>query len=202
MIYTIKKGNPQLAPLLLLHGTGGDENSLLELGRLLAPEATLISLRGTINEGGANRFFKRYGEGQFDLDDLEKQTDLLLTTLTNISEQEQVDLKELVIVGYSNGANIGAHLLLERESPYRRGIFFHGMSLGRHLKHHDLALTKIWFSKGKSDPIVSEAAALALVTAFEKRQAEVTTFWLPSGHQLVYAEVEAAKAWLDAGGSV
>jgi predicted esterase len=98
--------------LLLLHGTGGDENDLLELGRALDGQAALLSPRGQVNERGANRWFRRLAEGVFDTDDLLARTDQLANFITSAAAHYRLDASRLVAVGFSNGANIAATLLL------------------------------------------------------------------------------------------
>ncbi len=100
--------NKDLAPLLLLHGTGGDEKSLVEVAEFIAGDAAVLSLRGDIKEGGANRFFKRFHDGSLDLEDLESKTAELITTTRELAEKYQLDFERIIAVGYSNGANIAA----------------------------------------------------------------------------------------------
>src|SRR5581483_11857413 len=108
-------GDPRQAPtLLLLHGTGGNEDDLLGLGRELLPGANLLSPRGKVLENGMPRFFRRLAEGVFDLEDLQKRTHELADFVTSAAEHYQIDNKRIVAVGYSNGANIGASMLLLR----------------------------------------------------------------------------------------
>ena len=116
MEYLYKAGKPEGKKFILLHGTGGDETSLIELARFLDADSTILSFRGKIIENGMNRFFKRNGLNQFDFESLEKETDNLLEVIKEISEEKAIPLEEWILVGYSNGANIAAHLLLERET--------------------------------------------------------------------------------------
>ncbi|MDF2439281.1 MAG: glyoxalase family protein, partial [Abditibacteriota bacterium] len=100
--------------LLLLHGTGGNEDSLLELGRTLLPAATLLSPRGQVSEGGMPRFFRRLAEGVFDIEDLKRRTHELADFVTAAVDAYRLDASRVVAVGYSNGANIAASTLLLR----------------------------------------------------------------------------------------
>src|ERR1700741_1063550 len=100
--------------LLLLHGTGGDERDLIPLGRELDPEASLLSPRGKILENGMPRFFRRLGEGVFDLEDLRKRTQELADFVTSAAEHYKIDNRKVIAIGYSNGANIAASMLLLR----------------------------------------------------------------------------------------
>lgn len=197
MDYLYQEGQPKGKKFILLHGTGGDETSLVDLAKVLDANSTILSFRGTVEEEGMNRFFKRNGLNQFDFDSLEKETDNLQEVIEQLSEEKGIPLDEWVLVGYSNGANIAAHLLLERQTPLAKGIFFHPMSLEVHTQTFDLADKKIWVSYGGDrDPIVSEASFSELVAAFRERQAAVTVAETAHGHQVSMEEVQQARDWL------
>lgn len=188
----------QHAPsILLLHGTGGNEHSLVELATAIAPNSSLLGIRGKVSEGGANRYFRRFAEGQFDLVDLEKQTDNLLEEVKELAETYQLDLSQMIILGYSNGANIGAHLMLEREAGFSRGLLFHPMSLGKHDHHFSLSESKVWLSYGELDPIVPAETFEELVQVFEERKSSVTAYRAPMSHGLTREELASAKQWLE-----
>ena len=117
-------GKPNGKKFILLHGTGGDETSLLELAKFLDEDSTVLSLRGKIKEDGMNRFFKRNGLNQFDFESLEKETDHLLDEIKAISQEKGIPLEEWVLVGYSNGANIAkAYAAGARNKPVQRNLF-------------------------------------------------------------------------------
>lgn len=197
MDYLYQAGKPNGKKFILLHGTGGDETSLVDLAKILDADSTILSFRGKIEEDGMNRFFKRNGLNQFDFESLEKETDHLLEEIQTISEEKGIALEDWVLVGYSNGANIAAHLLLERETTLSKGIFFHPMSLEVHTQLFNLADKKIWASYGgKQDPIVSEASFAELVAAFRDRSADVTVVETAYGHQVSMDEVQNAREWL------
>ncbi|MGY3749846.1 alpha/beta hydrolase [Vagococcus acidifermentans] len=189
-------GNRNLPVLLLLHGTGGDEHDLLTVADMLSPDSPKLALRGTVQENGMNRFFERYSEGQFNLEDLEKRSDELLEELSRLSKKYQLPIAQMIPVGYSNGANIAGHIMLERQGNFNTAILFHGMFLGRHTQSFPLAEQSIWLSAGVNDPIVPFSTAQDLQQAFEKRGAQVTLHQTMTGHQLTIEEVAAAKKWL------
>ncbi|MEI5991914.1 alpha/beta hydrolase [Enterococcus crotali] len=196
MHYLFEKGETNGKKLLLLHGTGGDETSLLDIARFLDEEATLLSFRGTIQESGMNRFFKRNGLNQFDLVSLEAESDRLLQSITSVSEEKGIPLEEWVIVGYSNGANIAAHMLLERKTAIKHAILFHPMSLGVDTQDFSLSDKGLWLSVSENDPIVSKEASDQLVQQLKNRQATVTITTTNSGHQITMDEINQAKQWL------
>lgn len=196
MKYLYDAGTAGSKKLLLLHGTGGDENSLVDIARFLDGGCAVLSFRGEVEEDGMNRFFKRNGLNQFDLASLEKETDNLYEEIKRISAEKNVPLSDWVLVGYSNGANIAAHLLLERQTPLTQGLFFHPMSLGVHEKQFELKDKRIWLSFGQGDPIVSPESFNELTEAFDSRGADLTIKQTKQGHQLTADEVNQARNWL------
>lgn len=197
MNHLFKQGQPTAKKLLLLHGTGGDEQSLVDIAGFLHAESTILSFRGAVEEEGMNRFFKRNGLNQFDIPSLEAETDKLLQAIKKISEEAEIALADWIIVGYSNGANIAAHALLERETELQQAILFHPMSLGVDTQKFSLADKKIWLSYSQNDPIVPEKSARQLVQQFESRGAVVQVANFTSGHQITMEELESAKEWLN-----
>ncbi|MDT2672910.1 alpha/beta hydrolase [Enterococcus dongliensis] len=197
MEYLYQAGKSNGKKFILLHGTGGDETSLVELAKILDADSTILSLRGTVKEEGMNRFFKRNGLNQFDFESLEQETDHLYEVIKQLSQEKAIALDEWTLVGYSNGANIAAHLLLERETALTKGIFFHPMSLEVHTQSFALADKNVWVSYGGGqDPIVSEASFMTLVSAFRERQANIVVAKTNHGHQITMDEVQNAREWL------
>lgn len=196
MKHLFETGEANGKKLLLLHGTGGDEYSLVDIARFLDGACTILSFRGEIEEDGMNRFFKRDGLNQFNIESLEAETDKLLAAIEEQSAAQGIPLEDWVLVGYSNGANIAAHLLLERETDLRYGLFFHPMSLGVDSQKFDLSDKKIWASFGEGDPIVSLESFNTLVKQLEGRGAEVQVTQTSQGHQVVMPEITQAKTWL------
>ncbi|MDA3974461.1 alpha/beta hydrolase [Enterococcus thailandicus] len=197
MNYIFEQGTKNAAKFILLHGTGGDEYSLLELARFIDPDSSVLSFRGNIQENGMNRFFKRHGLNQFDLKNLEEETDNLFQQIEEISVEKNIPLEEWILLGYSNGANIAAHLLLEREHELSKGIFFHPMSLG--VKNHSIdgKDKTVWLSYGNEDPIVSKESFDELANAFESNGSLTYIYSSNQGHELTMAELESAKAWVN-----
>lgn len=196
MKYLYDAGTEDGKKLLLLHGTGGDETSLVDIARFLDGGCEILSFRGEVKEDGMNRFFKRNGLNQFDLDSLEEETDKLYEEIKQISAEKNVPLSDWILVGYSNGANIAAHLLLERETELTQGLFFHPMSLGVHKKQFSLKEKRIWLSFGQGDPIVTLESFNKLAASFEQRGADLTIKQTSQGHQLSAEEVNHARNWL------
>ena len=113
--------------LLLLHGTGGDGDSLLQLGATLLPGATLLSPTGNVLEHGAPRFFRRFAEGVFDQADLMRRTDELVSFIGAAAVTYHLDPQRVVAIGYSNGANIAASVLLRHAGVLAGAVLFRAM---------------------------------------------------------------------------
>ena len=183
--------------LLLLHGTGGTENDLIPLGNELAPNASILSVRGRVLENGMPRFFRRLEEGVFDLEDLKMRTDELAEFLAKSSSKYMFDVKRIIAVGYSNGANIAASLLLRRPEFLAGAILFRVMVPYTPTVLPDLSNKSIILLEGLHDPIVTRTEAQRLLEIFTNAQSKVTLKWQDSGHNLTNEDVIAAKKWLE-----
>lgn len=181
--------------LLLLHGTGGNESDLLPLGRQIAPEASLLSPRGKVLEHGMPRFFRRLAEGVFDIEDLTVRTNELADFVTAAAAYG-FDPRRVIAVGYSNGANIAASLMLLRPGVLAGAILFRPMVPLVPQPLPDLSGTFVFAAAGRNDPIVPPREAERLVALLEEAGAAVTVRWQAGGHALAHEEVRAAAAWL------
>ncbi|HVE37627.1 MAG TPA: alpha/beta hydrolase [Nitrososphaeraceae archaeon] len=183
--------------LLLLHGTGGTEEDLIPLGNELATDASILSVRGKVLENGMPRFFRRLEEGVFDLEDLKMRTDELADFIVKSSLTYHFNLKRLVAVGYSNGANIGASLLLRRPEVLAGAILFRAMVPYVPNVLPDLSKKSIILVEGLRDPVVSKEEAENLLKIFNKARSNVTIQWQGSGHNLAQEDIDSAKGWLE-----
>jgi predicted esterase len=182
--------------LLLLHGTGGNETDLLSLGEMLDPSANLLSPRGQVLEHGMPRFFRRLAEGVFDLEDLRVRTDALAAFIAAASTTYGFAIDALVAVGFSNGANIAASVMLQRPTALRAGIFLRAMVPSEPTAVPDLASHRALLLSSTTDPIVSVAHPERLAALLRQGGAEVTLEWVPGGHQLTRADLTNAQQWL------
>jgi predicted esterase len=182
--------------LLLLHGTGGDENDLIPLGRELAPGASLLSIRGKVLENGMPRFFRRLAEGVFDLEDLKRRTEDLARFIEAARGHYGMQESSIFAVGYSNGANIAASLILRFPHHLAAAVLFRAMVPFVPDTPPDLRGVRIFLSAGQRDSIVPRANTRQLAAMFETAGAEVSTHWHGGGHELGSDDVEAAKLWL------
>jgi phospholipase/carboxylesterase len=181
-------------PVLALHGTGGDESDLLPLAGRLAPGRAILSPRGNVSEGGANRFFRRFAEGVFDVADLKARTDELALFLAEA--RERYGLGAPVALGFSNGANIAASLLLRCPGALAGAALLRPMTPYEPEALPDLAGTPVLILSGAMDPIVPTADVDRLAALLGEAGAAVTHRNLPAGHGLTQADVAEAEAWL------
>jgi predicted esterase len=184
--------------LLLLHGTGGDEYDLLDLGRALYPQAALLSPRGQVLENGMPRFFRRLAEGVFDLDDLRQRTHDLAAFVAAASEAYHFDPQRVIVVGYSNGANIAASLLLLHPQVLAGAVLFHAMVPLVPDELPDLRGVPVFMGAGQFDSLIPPQQTERLAQLLLQAGADVTLHWQPGSHALNRAEVQAATTWLRA----
>lgn len=184
------------APVLLLHGTGGNENDLLPLGRQLSPGSALLSPRGDVSEHGMPRFFRRFAEGVFDLKDVAQRTHALADFIAAASAKYGFDARRLTAVGYSNGANIAASLLLLRPESLARAVLLRPMVVLQPEALPDLAGKSISLLSGRHDPIVPVDHPSQLAEMFRRAGAQVDLQWLETGHQLTEADLTHAARFL------
>jgi len=182
--------------LLLLHGTGGNENDLLDLGQAVDPDAALLSPRGRVLENGAPRFFRRLAEGVFDEKDVVLRAHELAAFIDAASTQYRIDPKGLITVGYSNGANIAAAMMLLGIAPSSKGILFRPMVPLRPSPLPALKDSRVLLLAGKLDPIARPPIVTELEQLFRKAGAEVSLQFQPNGHELTSGDVRAAREWL------
>ena len=194
----VPANQPAARTLLLLHGTGGDEQDLIPLGRMLDPGAALLGVRGRVLEHGMPRFFRRLAEGVFDLEDLRRRTDELAEFLREASKTHGFDPARLIAVGYSNGANIAASLLLAHPGVLAGAILFRAMVPFEPAPGADrpLAGTRVLISEGRMDPIVPAEHGERLAELLRERGAEVALRFEEAGHNLERGDIEAARRWL------
>ncbi len=163
--------------LLLLHGTGGNEDDLVPLGRMLRPGAAILSPRGKVLEHGMPRFFRRLAEGVFDEEDLKERTHELAGFVERAIAEYGRDPSRVLAAGFSNGANIAASLLL-----LHPGL---------------LARTPVYLAAGRTDPIIPPENTERLARLLQDAGADVTLDWQPGGHGIGREEVEAARRWMN-----
>jgi phospholipase/carboxylesterase len=196
MVHRFEPGDrPGTTPLLLLHGTGGDENDLLPLGRLLAPGAPLLSPRGSVLENGMPRFFRRLAEGVFDEADVRRRADELADF--TIAACQRHGLAAPVAVGFSNGANIAAAVLLLRPEALSGAILLRAMMPLGDPPRPDLSQLPVLMVSGQFDPIINPDNAARLAATLSAAGADVRHQRLAVGHPLSQGDLTLSRDWLE-----
>jgi predicted esterase len=188
-------GAPGLPVLLLLHGTGGDENDLLPLGEALLPGAPRLSPRGKVLENGMPRFFRRLAEGVFDLEDLRVRTHELADFVAAAGTAYDLGGRKPVAVGFSNGANIAASLLLLRPGTLGGALLIRPMVPLVPDALPDLGGVPVQINAGQVDPVVPPPQSEALATLLTDAGASVKLRWIAGGHALTREDLDAGKEW-------
>ena len=196
--YLAPQGDDQRT-LLLLHGTGGDENDLIQLGQMLAPDAGLLSPRGTISENGAARFFRRHAEGVLDIPDLHARTKDLVAWVGAAAEKYGFDPSKVVAAGFSNGANIATSIMLSSPDTLSGAVLFRPMVPFIPESPISLAEKRVFIGAGEADTMVPKTHPDRLAELLRVLGADVTLKWHPTGHTLSRADVSAAYEWMEAG---
>ncbi|RVG81162.1 alpha/beta hydrolase [Sinorhizobium meliloti] len=194
-VHKLKAGRPGGPILFVLHGTGGDENQFFGFGAQLLPEATVVSPRGDVSEHGAARFFRRTGEGVYDMADLARATEKMAGFVKALAGEH--DASEIIGLGYSNGANILANVLIE-EGVFDKAVLMHPLIPFRPKDNPALAGRKILITAGERDPICPAPMTQALGDYFTKQKATVEFEWHSGGHDIRQNEIGAIEAFLKA----
>ncbi len=182
--------------LIVLHGTGGDENDLIGIGKAVAPGAAILSPRGNVLENGAPRFFRRLAEGVFDPKEVRSRAEELARFIRAAVITYRLDPARVFALGYSNGANIASTVMFVEPGILHSAILFRPMFVYGPTEKNDLSGSAVFISAGRVDPIVPTSSVERLAELFESAHAEVTLKWQLVGHNLVPSEVSEAADWL------
>ncbi len=180
--------------LLLLHGTGGDENDLLPLGRAFDETAALLSPRGRVLENGAPRFFRRLAEGVFDEADVIARAEELAQFVQDAAREHR--LSDITAVGYSNGANIASAIMLLGLIKFSGAILFRPMVPLSQPPEITLRDQRALISAGGLDPIANSVQVNALSDLLRERGADIEVVTQPAGHELIEADLKSGRDWL------
>jgi phospholipase/carboxylesterase len=182
--------------LLLLHGTGGNEEDLIPLGQELLPGAAILSPRGKVSEYGAPRFFRRLAEGVFDHEDLLFRTHELAAFIEGAADAYGFDRSKIIAVGYSNGANVAASTILLHPGLLRAAVLFRAMVPFEPEVAPDLTRMPIFVAAGRMDRMIPQDNTQRLAEILSGAGADVDLRWRNVGHPLTYEEVGEAKDWV------
>ncbi|MGF3195236.1 alpha/beta hydrolase [Facklamia sp. P13055] len=180
---------------VLLHGTGGDETNLIPLAKEISSSANILSIRGTVNENGALRYFKRKAEGLYDLEDLAERSDELVEFIKKMSSEKGFDLSKVIFIGFSNGSNIALNILIHYPESFNKGILFAPLYPMAIDQQKDLSNHQLFLSMGEADPICSMQANNDLIKKLTSVQADLSIEWVHT-HQITPQIVQDAKDWV------
>ena len=193
-VHLARAGAPAAPILFVFHGTGGDENQFFEFGKCLLPNATVISPRGDISEHGAARFFRRKAEGVYDCEDLARATGRMSEFIAANRVHHQAG--PVIGLGFSNGANILANVLIEKPGLFDAAVLMHPLIPFEPKSAAEKAASRILITAGEVDPVAPVELTQALADYFKRRGDEVTLEWHPGGHEIRQNEIGAAKRFL------
>jgi len=193
-VHRLHAGAPGKPILFVLHGTGGDENQFFEFGRRLLPEATIVSPRGDISEYGAARFFRRTGEGVYDMDDLARATEKMAAYVKDLTVDHGAS--QILGLGFSNGANILANVLIEK-GLFDASVLMHPLIPFQPKPNPELSGRRVLITAGQRDPICPVPLTEALAAYFETEKAKVTTEWHAGGHDIRPNEIDAIRTFFE-----
>jgi len=197
--YRFEQGTDRSGPVLfLLHGTGGNEHDLIPLARLVAPAADIVSPRGNVSENGAARYFRRIAEGVFDLEDLAARTAQLQQFLRAAADRHGFETDRVIALGFSNGANIAASMMLTNPSLLRHGILLRAMVPFEPKKVPDMKGSSALIAAGRVDRMIPAPQTERLAELMRSAGARVELKWYDAGHTMTQADVNDARDYLKA----
>ncbi len=194
-IHRFVPGEESPDTLLVLHGTGGNENDLIGIGQAIAPGAAILSPRGNVLENGAPRFFRRIAEGVFDPKEVRSRAEELARFIRAAAITYRLDTSRIFALGYSNGANVASTVMLIEPGVIQGAILLRPMVVYEPTGKTDLTGSSVFISAGRMDAIVPTDSVERLADIFRSANADVTLKWQISGHNLVPSEIREAADW-------
>ncbi len=193
-VHRLKAGASGKPIFFTFHGTGGDENQFFDFAARLLPEATIVSPRGDVSEHGAARFFRRTGEGVYDMADLARATEKMANYVSGLAAE--YGASQVIGLGFSNGANILANVLIEHGDLFDAAVLMHPLIPFQPKDNGRLQGRRVLITAGERDPIAPAPVTQALADYFVRQDAEVKLDWHPGGHDIRPNEIEAIRSFL------
>lgn len=191
------KGEPDAPVLIALHGTGGTEHDGVALASQLASRATVIAPRGRVTEQGMNRWFRRLGEGVFDVDDVERRADELAEFVSSAVAEYALEARMLVAAGFSNGANMALATAIRHPGLVAQAIAFSGMyPFADRTPAGPLGGLQLLLLNGHDDPMAPRASVDRLQSVVTALGAQATREGRAGGHGITAGELATAREWL------
>lgn len=181
--------------LILFHGTGGRETDLLDVATTVNSEANILSLRGDVDESGQTRFFKRLTPKQYDEESLKEEGDKIYAELKKLSAEYNFELEKAVLIGYSNGANIGAYLLLNYDLNVKGAMLMHSAYRSDTIGKSMLFDTEVLLTAGAQDMVATAGEAYTLKNKLENKGAKVSIKLTDGAHEISPMELMEGHIW-------
>lgn len=194
-IHKETRGQPGAPLVITLHGTGGDEHQFHGLAQQLWPDAHVVSPRGDVSEHGMNRYFRRTGEGVYDMDDLARRSKALAAFIRG--KVSETGANQVIALGYSNGANIAAAVAFDHPALFTDVIAMHPLIPWDPEPRPGLSDTRWLITAGERDPICPAPMTRRLLDYLRAQNANVSEHWHPGGHELVQSELAALQSFLE-----
>jgi phospholipase/carboxylesterase len=182
--------------LLVLHGTGGNENDLIGVGQAVSPGAAILSPRGNVLENGAPRFFRRLAEGVFDPREVRSRAEELVGFIRGATTKYNLEAARIFALGYSNGANVASTVMFLEPGILQGAILLRPMLVYEPDELPDLKGASALISAGRMDPIVPAPSVEKLDALLRSSGCDVTLNWQLAAHNLLPSEVREAAKWL------
>lgn len=194
MKYLINHKNSDIS-LIMLHGTGGDERDLISVASFIDDNANYIGIAGDVLENGMRRYFKRYPNGSFDEDDLKDQTEKLYQQIQEIVTKYQLNPNRVVVMGYSNGANIIQSMLKTYDNPFMAAFLFHPSEVMRQNPFKHQKQSSIFVAMADNDPYTNSQANQRIIQSLKESGAKLEVVKSSQGHQLTTSSLNQAKSF-------
>jgi phospholipase/carboxylesterase len=197
MTYEVKRtlGTAGQSLFLTFHGTGGTEAQFHDFAHQLKPKAHITSPRGDVSEHGALRFFKRAGEGVYDMDDLALRTNAMAKLID--TERTATATPHTIGLGYSNGANILAAVALDTPELIDDLILLHPLIPWSPPPQPGLAGRRVLITTGERDPICPASLTKDFASYLAAQGVDVQVHWHPGGHEIAQSEIDSIAAFLN-----
>ena len=197
MKHIVKENNPNKPWFVLLHGTGANEKDLIPLATMIDDAANYIGVLGEVRENGMPRFFKRFPNGEFDVADLEFRTKELHDFLMDFFKQQEITKNQVILLGYSNGANMAQSLLLHYPKHYQYAMLLHPINVKKHVAFQCDENTHVFIGAGLYDPICPKEETVILKERLEQSSVQVLAVFEPTDHQITTNEIALARKWYE-----
>lgn len=195
-MYHLKKDGVNNRVLVLFHGTGGDAKEMYEFGLNIDPKATILSIEGDVRQWRMNRYFIRHEDGTFDIENLHQQTEKYFDEVISLLKEYGLEHKEVIVLGYSNGANLIQSMMKHYNLPFAKAILFHPSLVEAERDFFPQKDLKVFITSGAKDPYISAQDYNRLVATIKALDIKVVSYNHQYGHALTEEEIRRARSFI------